>query len=39
MTENPVSNSNPVSEALTSINSLTDKQIEELGHSLNVGSL
>jgi hypothetical protein len=39
MTENPVSKSNPVSEALTSINSLTDKQLEELGRSLSVGSL
>lgn len=39
MTENPVSKSNSVSDALTSINSLTDKQLEELGRSLSVGSL
>lgn len=39
MTENPVSPSNPVSDALTSINSLTDKQLEEVGRSLSVGSL
>ncbi len=39
MTENPVSKSNPVSDALTAINSLTDKQLEEVGRSLSVGSL
>ena len=39
MTENPVSSSNPVSQALTSINNLTDKQLEEVGRALSVGSL
>ena len=39
MTENPVSSSNPVSQALTAINNLTDKQLEEVGRALSVGSL
>ncbi len=39
MTEDPVSTSNPVSETLTSINNLTEKQLDELRRGLGATTL